>query len=148
MREFSRTDRVGQQIQKEIAVILQREIKDPRLGMVTVSAVEVSRDLSYAKIFITVFNTKDEDAAKQSAKVLNEATGYIRSLLGKRIRARIMPELKFVVDNSLMEGMRISNLVDTIIREDNAKHVNEDDSSVDDASNSDDNIKQADDKDS
>jgi len=148
MREFSRTDRVGQQIQKEIAVILQREIKDPRLGMVTVSAVEVSRDLSYAKIFITVFNTKDEDAAKQSAKVLNEATGYIRSLLGKRIRARIMPELKFVVDNSLMEGMRISNLVDTIIREDNAKHVNEDDSSVDDVSNSGDNIKQADDKDS
>ena len=63
-------------------------------------------------------------------------------------RARIMPELKFVVDNSLMEGMRISNLVDTIIREDNAKHVNEDDSSVDDASNSDDKIKQADDKDS
>ena len=59
-----------------------------------------------------------------------------------------MPELKFVVDNSLMEGMRISNLVDTIIREDNAKHVNEDDSSVDDASNSDDKIKQADDKDS
>lgn len=148
MREFSRTDRVGQQIQKEIAVILQREIKDPRLGMVTVSAVEVSRDLSYAKVFITVFNTEDENAAKQSAKVLNEATGYIRSLLGKRIRARIMPELKFVVDNSLMEGMRISNLVDTIIREDNAKHVNEDDSSVDDASNSDDNIKQADDKDS
>ena len=148
MREFSRTDRVGQQIQKEIAVILQREIKDPRLGMVTVSAVEVSRDLSYAKVFITVFNTEDENKAKESAKILNEATGYIRSLLGKRIRARIMPELKFVVDNSLMEGMRISNLVDTIIREDNAKHVNEDDSSVDDASNSDDNIKQADDKDS
>ena len=81
MREFSRTDRVAQQIQKEIAVILQREIKDPRLGMVTVSAVEVSRDLSYAKVFITVFNTDDEDKAKQSAKILNEATGYIRSLL-------------------------------------------------------------------
>ena len=112
MREFSRTDRVAQQIQKEIAVILQREIKDPRLGMVTVSAVEVSRDLSYAKVFITVFNTDDEDKAKQSAKILNEATGYIRSLLGKRIRARIMPELRFVIDNSLMEGMRISNLVD------------------------------------
>ncbi|MFU2508309.1 MAG: 30S ribosome-binding factor RbfA [Pseudoalteromonas prydzensis] len=133
MREFSRTDRVAQQIQKEIAVILQREIKDPRLGMVTVSAVEVSRDLSYAKIFITVFNTQDEDAAKQSAKVLNEATGYIRSLLGKRIRARIMPELKFVVDNSLMEGMRISNLVDSIIREDKAKHVDDEVDSVDNA---------------
>lgn len=92
------------------------------------SAVEVSRDLSYAKVFITVFNTDDEDKAKQSAKILNEATGYIRSLLGKRIRARIMPELRFVIDNSLMEGMRISNLVDSVIREDNAKHVNEDDS--------------------
>ena len=125
MREFSRTDRVGQQIQKEIAVILQREIKDPRLGMVTVSAVEVSRDLSYAKVFITVFNTEDENKAKESAKILNEATGYIRSLLGTRIRARIMPELKFVVDNSLMEGMRISNLVDSVIREDNAKHVDD-----------------------
>ncbi|WP_017217784.1 30S ribosome-binding factor RbfA [Pseudoalteromonas sp. NJ631] len=121
MREFSRTDRVAQQIQKEIAVILQREIKDPRLGMVTVSAVEVSRDLSYAKVFITVLNTSDEDKTKQSAAILNEAAGYIRSLLGKRIRARIMPELKFVIDNSLMEGMRISNLVDSVIREDNAK---------------------------
>ncbi|MEK0161164.1 30S ribosome-binding factor RbfA [Pseudoalteromonas piscicida] len=121
MREFSRTDRVAQQIQKEIAVILQREIKDPRLGMVTVSAVEVSRDLSYAKVFITVLNTSDEDNTKQSAAILNEVTGYIRSLLGKRIRARIMPELKFVIDNSLMEGMRISNLVDSVIREDNAK---------------------------
>ncbi|MBB1384686.1 30S ribosome-binding factor RbfA [Pseudoalteromonas sp. SG45-5] len=150
MREFSRTDRVAQQIQKEIAVILQREIKDPRLGMVTVSAVEVSRDLSYAKIFITVFNTQDEDAAKQSAKVLNEATGYIRSLLGKRIRARIMPELKFLVDNSLMEGMRISNLVDSIIREDNAKHVDEDVESVDaaDASDSEENIEHEDETDS
>ncbi len=121
MREFSRTDRVGQQIQKEIAVILQREIKDPRLGMVTVSAVEVSRDLSYAKIFITLFNTEDESKTKESLKILNEATGFIRSLLGKRIRARIMPELRFVLDNSLMEGMRISNLVDSVIREDNQK---------------------------
>jgi ribosome-binding factor A len=128
MREFSRTDRVAQQIQKEIAVILQREIKDPRLGFVTVSAVEVSRDLSYAKIFVTVLNTSDEDKTKQSVQILNDATGYIRSILGKRIRARIMPELKFVVDTSLLEGMRISNLVDSVIREDNAKRGPEEES--------------------
>ncbi|ALS32400.1 ribosome-binding factor A [Pseudoalteromonas translucida KMM 520] len=145
MREFSRTDRVAQQIQKEIAVILQREIKDPRLGMVTVSAVEVSRDLSYAKIFITVFNTQDDNAAKQSANVLNEATGYIRSLLGKRIRARIMPELKFLVDNSLMEGMRISNLVDSIIREDNAKHV-ADETDVEDSTDHEDDVTNSEDE--
>jgi ribosome-binding factor A len=128
MREFSRTDRVSQQIQKEIAVILQREIKDPRLGFVTVSAVEVSRDLSYAKIFVTVLNTSDEDKTKQSVQILNDATGYIRSILGKRIRARIMPELRFVVDTSLLEGMRISNLVDSVIREDNAKRGPEEES--------------------
>ena len=128
MREFSRTDRVAQQIQKEIAVILQREIKAPRLGFVTVSAVEVSRDLSYAKIFVTVLNTSDEDKTKQSVQILNDATGYIRSILGKRIRARIMPELRFVVDTSLLEGMRISNLVDSVIREDNAKRGPEEES--------------------
>ena len=128
MREFSRTDRVAQQIQKEIAVILQREIKDPRLGFVTVSAVEVSRDLSYAKIFVTVLNTSDEDKTKQSVQILNDATGYIRSILGKRIRARIMPELRFVVDTSLLEGMRFSNLVDSVIREDNATRGPEEES--------------------
>ena len=123
MREFSRTDRVSQSIQKEIAQILQREIKDPRLGFVTVSAVEVSRDLSYAKIFITILDQKDEDSGKQSIAILNDATGYIRSILGKRIRARIMPELKFVLDTSLMDGMRISNLVETAVRKDNERRV-------------------------
>ncbi|MCF2863078.1 Ribosome-binding factor A [Pseudoalteromonas sp. THAF3] len=126
MREFSRTERVAQQIQKEIAVIIQREVKDPRLGMVTVSAVEVSRDLSYAKIFVTVFNQDDDTKAKQSMRILNDASGYIRSLLGKRIRARIIPELRFVIDNSLLEGMRISNLVDTVMREDQDKRNNSD----------------------
>ena len=121
MRDFSCTDRVGQQIQKEIAVILQREIKDPRLGMATVSAVEVSRDLAYAKVFVTILNTADEDKTKESIAILNEATGYIRSLLGKRIRARIMPDLKFVLDSSLLDGMRMSNLVDQVIREDKKK---------------------------
>ncbi|MBU2971284.1 30S ribosome-binding factor RbfA [Pseudoalteromonas sp. C2R02] len=121
MREFSRTDRVSQSIQKEIAQILQREIKDPRLGFVTVSAVEVSRDLSYARIFITILDQKDEDSGKKSVAILNDATGYIRSLLGKRIRARIMPELKFVLDTSLMDGMRISNLVETAVRTDNER---------------------------
>ncbi|KID54637.1 ribosome-binding factor A [Pseudoalteromonas luteoviolacea] len=128
MREFSRTDRVAQQIQKEIAVILQREIKDPRLGMVTVSAVEVSRDLSYAKIFVTVLSSKSDEDTKQNLAILNDATGYIRSLLGKRIRARIMPELRFVLDNSLMEGMRISNLVDEVIRTDKEKRGEDNDS--------------------
>jgi len=142
MREFSRTDRVSQSIQKEIAQILQREIKDPRLGFVTVSAVEVSRDLSYARIFITILDQKDEDSGKKSVAILNDATGYIRSLLGKRIRARIMPDLKFVLDTSLMDGMRISNLVETAVRTDNERR-GEDiiDSNEDIADNDEDNSK-------
>lgn len=119
-REYARTDRVGQQIQKEIAVILMREIKDPRLSMTTVSAVEVTRDLAYAKVFVTFFNDDDEQI-KASLEVLAEAEGYIRSLLGKRLRARIMPHLRFVYDKSMAEGVRMSALVDQAIASDNHK---------------------------
>lgn len=116
-REYARTDRVGQQIQKEIAVILMREIKDPRLSMTTVSAVEVTRDLAYAKIFVTFFND-NADEIKASLEVLAEAEGYIRSLLGKRLRARIMPHLRFVYDSSMSEGVRMSALVDQAVASD------------------------------
>ena len=119
-RDFSRTDRVSQQMQKEIAVIIQRDIKDPRVGMATVSSVEVSRDLSFAKVFVTLYNS-DNDKSETAVAVLNEASGFIRSLMGKRIRARIMPQLKFVLDNTLMNGMRISNLVDEVIKNDRKK---------------------------
>jgi len=119
-REYARTDRVGQQIQKEIAIILMREIKDPRLQMTTVSAVEVTRDLAYAKIFVTFFND-EPDAIKASLEVLADAEGYIRSLLGKRLRARIMPHLRFIYDSSMSEGVRMSALVDKAVASD--KHI-------------------------
>jgi ribosome-binding factor A len=116
-REYARTDRVGQQIQKEIAIILMREIKDPRLSMTTVSAVEVTRDLAYAKVFVTFFND-NADEIKASLEVLAEAEGYIRSLLGKRLRARIMPHLRFIYDSSMSEGVRMSALVDQAVASD------------------------------
>ncbi|HAS15104.1 MULTISPECIES: 30S ribosome-binding factor RbfA [Idiomarina] len=109
-QEFSRTERVRHQLQREIAMILQREIKDPRVSMVTVSDVEVSRDLAYAKVFVTFFQD-DPEQVKQALKVLNEASGFIRSLLGKRIKARIVPQLKFQHDASLNEGIRMGKLV-------------------------------------
>lgn len=124
-KDFSRTDRVGQQYQREIAMILQREIKDPRVSLVTVSAVEVSRDLAYAKVFVT-FMQDDENAVKAGLKVLNEASGFIRSLLGKRVRARITPELRFAHDPSLNEGIRMSRLVDEAIRNDKKRSGSKD----------------------
>ncbi len=122
-REYARTDRVGQQIQKEIAVILMREVKDPRLSMTTVSAVEVTRDLAYAKIFVTFF-TEDKDEIEVSVEVLNEAAGFIRSLLAKKLRARIMPHLRFVYDKSMAEGVRMGHLVDQAVAND--KHLMDD----------------------
>lgn len=119
-REFARTDRVAQEIQKEVAMIIQREVKDPRLGMVTVSEVEITRDLAYAKIFVTFFTLEGQNVDK-SVEILNEAAGFIRSLLAKRIKARIMPELRFVYDKSMVEGVRMTNLVNKAIAEDESK---------------------------
>ena len=121
-REFKRSDRVAQELKKEVAVSLQREVKDPRIGMVTVSDVEVSRDLAYAKIFVTFLFDNDQEAIVQGMKGLEKASPYIRSLVGKVMRLRIVPELRFIYDESLVEGMRMSNLVSNVIREDEAKH--------------------------
>ncbi|MCT8553335.1 30S ribosome-binding factor RbfA [Glaesserella parasuis] len=124
-REFSRADRVAQELQKEIAIILQREVKDPRIGMVTVSDVEISRDLAYAKVFVTFLFDSDESAVEHGLEGLNKASGYIRTLVGKAMRLRIVPELRFVYDQSLVEGMRMSNLVTNVIRKDQERYVEE-----------------------
>ncbi|MCE2573396.1 30S ribosome-binding factor RbfA [Motilimonas eburnea] len=119
-KEFSRSQRVAQQIQKEIAGILQRDVKDPRIGMVTVSSVEVSKDLAYASVYVTLLNFND-DGIEESMKGLSEASGYVRMLLGKALRLRIVPEIKFVYDNSLVEGLRLSGLVSQAVNQDKQK---------------------------
>ncbi|MCL2891750.1 MULTISPECIES: 30S ribosome-binding factor RbfA [Brenneria] len=120
-KEFSRTQRVAQEMQKEIAIIIQREVKDPRIGMATVSGVEVSRDLAYAKVFVTLLNDNEPEQVKTALKALQDASGFIRVLLGKAMRLRVVPELTFSYDNSLVEGMRMSNLVTNVVRNDAAR---------------------------
>lgn len=117
-KEFTRTQRVAQEMQKEIAIILQREVKDPRVVMATVSGVEISRDLAYAKVFVTFLNDSDAEAVKAGIKALQDAAGFIRMLLGKAMRLRVVPELTFAYDNSLVEGMRMSNLVSNVVKSD------------------------------
>ncbi len=117
-KEFSRVDRLSQQVKKEMAVILQREIKDPRLHtMITVSDVEVSRDLSHAKVFVT-FLGMDNDKVEDNLKILNDAAGFVRSLIGKRIQTRIVPNIRFAFDESLNEGIRMASLVEIVRRDD------------------------------
>lgn len=121
-REFSRTDRVSQQVHKEIASILQNEFKhrEPQVGMITISSVEVSRDLAHAKIYVTFYNS-DEEKIKDDLVKLQDAKGYIRSLLAKRIRMRAVPAVHFFRDESITEGIRISTLVNQARAKDEAK---------------------------
>jgi ribosome-binding factor A len=98
---------------------------------IAVSGVEMSRDLAYAKVFVTFLNDQDEAAVKNGIKALQEASGFIRSLLGKAMRLRIVPELTFFYDNSLVEGMRMSNLVTSVVKHDDDRRVNPDDEKED-----------------
>ena len=112
-QEYSRTQRVADQIQRELAALIQREVKDPRVGMATVSAVEVSRDLSHAKVFVTILNGgEDTQEITESVKALNNASGFLRSQLGHRMKLRIVPTLRFHFDDSLSRGNYLSNLID------------------------------------
>ena len=119
-KEFSRTRRIAQQLQQELAMILQRDMKDPRIGFVTVNDVDVSRDLSYAKVFVTFFE-EDQELVDQKIEALTAAAPYVRTLVASRMKLRVMPELRFVYDSSLVEGMRMSNLVSQVITQDKAK---------------------------
>ena len=115
VQEFSRTQRVGGQIQRELAQIIQQELRDPRLGFVTISAVDLSKDMVHAKVFITLMNP-DQDV-EETLKLLNKASGFLRRGLGKRIQLRVLPELHFIYDSSVDEGARISALLDAVAAE-------------------------------
>ncbi len=119
-KEFSRSRRVGEQIQRELAELIQRELNDPRLGMVTVSAVEVSRDLTVAKVFFTVLNPGYDVA--QTLEGLTHATGFLRRELGRRMKLRVVPELRFQYDSSIEEGSRLSALIDKAVSGDSDKN--------------------------
>ena len=115
-KEFPRTRRVGEQIQRELAVLIRDEIKDPRLGMVSVTAVMVTRDLAHAKVYVSVLG--DAEQADASIRVLNHAAGFLRHRLGKILHIRVIPELRFYLDRSLAEGARMGALINAAIASD------------------------------
>lgn len=117
-KDYSRTQRVGDQMQRELAHLIQREIKDPRLGMVTVTAVEVSRDLSFARVFVTLLGKDNAEEIQQSLDILSEASGFLRTQLGKAIRLRVIPQLQFKYDASVRRGVEMSALIDRAIAAD------------------------------
>ncbi|MBD2870693.1 30S ribosome-binding factor RbfA [Paenibacillus arenilitoris] len=107
-----RVGRVGEQIKKELSQIIQTELKDPRIGFITVTGVEATSDLSQAKVFLSVLGSEEQKEA--TLKALANGTGYIRSELGKRMRLRHTPELIFKFDSSIEYGSRIEALLENI----------------------------------
>lgn len=112
----NRTGRVSEQIKKELSLLIQSELKDPRVGFVTVTGVEVTNDLSQAKVYLSVLGDAEQQA--NSLKGLEKANGFLRTELGKRVRLRHTPELIFKIDESVAYGSRIEKLLDEVKRED------------------------------
>ncbi len=111
-----RNQRLQSIFQKEITNIIQNEIKDPKLGFVTVSDVSVTNDLSYAKVYVSFLGKDQRNEA--GLKILIKARGFIRSQLAKRVKVYKVPELEFIIDDSLKKAQRIDDILNKIHSED------------------------------
>ena len=123
-REFSRSERMAEQLRRELAEIVRDEIKDPRLGFVSFTEVRMSRDLSHAVIYCSVLNAEDQT---ESIETLNRAVGFIRKEIARRIRARIVPTLKFAIDDSVVRGAAMDSLISKAIQNDKKRDSSSDD---------------------
>lgn len=107
-----RPERLAEAIKKEISELLREELKDPRIGFVSITSVEVSKDLRYANVFVSVFGEPAQQ--KASIEALQKAQGFIRGELGRRIRLRYTPEITFKLDQSISHGSRIIALMEEV----------------------------------
>ncbi|MCK5722399.1 MAG: 30S ribosome-binding factor RbfA [Gammaproteobacteria bacterium] len=129
-KDFSRTRRVSEQIQREMAQLVQQEIKDPRLGLVTISAVKLSKDMSHANIFFTILN--DEQSVEETLKILDGASGFLRHELAKRMQLRIVPHVHFKYDESISYGNELSSLINKAMGMENPENRMADSDQADD----------------
>jgi len=114
MEGFSRTDRVGDEIKRAVGILIEKEVKDPRVGFVTVTSVKVAGDLSVATVYVTVGENEDPEEALRG---LQAASCFIRKRLGETVRLRTTPELRFVYDSSVERGFRMDALLKRIADE-------------------------------
>lgn len=121
----SRTRRVGEQIQRVLAELLQKEVKDPRVKWVTVSAVKVTKDFSHATVFFTVIGNYEETVDPEIVVGLESSAGFLRRELGRQIKLRITPELHFKYDVSTIRGDRLATLIDNAVASDKKNNQSE-----------------------
>ncbi|MDI3490277.1 MAG: ribosome-binding factor [Thauera sp.] len=122
-KEYSRSQRVVEQIRRELAELIRLEVKDPRVGFITLTDVEITPDYAHAKVFFT--SMTGEADVPEIQQGLRRASGFLRRELGRRIRIHTIPELHFHYDRSVEEGSRLSRLIDDVVREDEARHQDE-----------------------
>lgn len=115
-REYSRASRLGDQIQRDLAELIRLEVKDPRVSLVTVTAVDVSADLTHARVFVTTL--ADTIGAGELVRALQHAAGFLRSRLSHSLKVRQVPELHFVYDESVERGLHLSQLIDRAVKPD------------------------------
>lgn len=110
-KEYSRTQRVADYLQRELAALIQHELRDPRIGMVSITGVNVSRDLGHAKIYFTVLGCDSGEDASDSTEALNKAAGFLRSQLSRDSNMRSVPQLRFYFDSSVGQGRHLEDLI-------------------------------------
>lgn len=120
-REFSRSQRMAEQIRRDLAEIVNQELKDPRMGFLSFTAVKLSRDLSDAVVYCSILEV---DKIEETIETLSRAAGYLRTELSKRIQSRTVPKLKFVNDDSVVRGEKMEKLIKEAVAAD-AKDINE-----------------------
>jgi len=116
-----RTQRIADQIQREIAGLIRLEIKDPRVGMVTISSVKVSPDMGYADVYLTVLGATLDEKPDDTLAVLNGAAGFLRNRLGKALQVRMTPRLRFHFDEVTLRGNRMATLINAAVEEDHLR---------------------------
>ncbi len=117
-KDFSRTDRVAEQIKRELAELIRLEVKDPRVRMITLTAVEVTSDYAHAKVYYTAL----EGDARAVQQGLERASGFLRSQVAHAMKLRVTPQLHFIYDASVERGTHLSQLIDQAVASDRASH--------------------------
>ncbi|PCJ15964.1 MAG: ribosome-binding factor A [Gammaproteobacteria bacterium] len=117
-QQYGRQQKIADQMQRELAALIQMELRDPRLGMVTISGVRVSSDLSHADVYVTVLGDNADEEIKQTLDILKRASGFLKKSLGKNMNLRQIPQLRFHYDSSARNGERMSQLIDHALEED------------------------------
>jgi len=125
-RTSNRTDKVSDLLKKEIALLIQREVRDPRVGMASVTSVKVSKDLGYASVYVTLLGKSNEEEASEGIEALNKASGFLRSMLAKAVSMRTTPKLKFIYDDTLVKGQELTSLIDEALARDERNHQHDD----------------------